>query len=587
MSMSYEMEEDTKSIAEYIAIVKHRKKYVIVPMIVIIALSVVAAVMWPATYRSSATILVEQQDIPRDLVRSTVTSFASQQIQVIRQRIMTLKNIRGMVEKHNLYTEEELRRISSAQLMREFDNALSLDVINAKVVDPRTGLPQMAMIAFTLAFEHASPSKARAAASELVNLYLNENLKARAQKSFNTSEFLQSELDSLTRQLKKYEQDIADYKTANKGAMPEEYQYNISKLDRAEQELKALDIEVKQLDATREELQRQLSQLSPYAPTVLPTGERVLSDQDRLKALTSDLRRKSAVYSDNHPDVVRLKREIKELQLRVNIFVSEEDYNKQLQQEKQLQSELQQKYSDGHPKLVKQRRIVEQLISKPYSEGSQNDVVATNASYLSVEKSLSDIDTRTEIIGDQKKALIELIDKLDKNISRSSSVEIGFNDLFRGYRNVKSKYAEIKSKLLQAELGQSIESERKGERFTLIEPATTPRDPISPNRPAIVVFGVMLSLAAAAGCIVLVEMLDPSIHGIKAVTELVGITPLAVIPSLVREREDDNSKNKKILIAVIGLVVLTIVVLVGAHFFYKPLDILWYVLLRRLGIDTM
>lgn len=58
------------------------------------------------TYVSSSTILIEQQEIPRDLVRSTVTSFADQRIQSITQRTMTYANLSELIKKYDLYADD-------------------------------------------------------------------------------------------------------------------------------------------------------------------------------------------------------------------------------------------------------------------------------------------------------------------------------------------------------------------------------------------------------------------------------------------------------------------------------------------------
>ena len=70
------MEEQEKSIQDYLAILSRRKTAIITTSLVVFLLGLVIALVWPPTYRSSATILIKEQEIPTELVRSTVTSFA-------------------------------------------------------------------------------------------------------------------------------------------------------------------------------------------------------------------------------------------------------------------------------------------------------------------------------------------------------------------------------------------------------------------------------------------------------------------------------------------------------------------------------
>ena len=116
MNMAVEFEEDTKGIDEYIAAFKRRKKQFLIPVISIFTIAVLTALIWPPTYRSSATILIEEQQIPKDLVASTITSYAAQQIEVIKARIMTSKNIMDLVERYGLHTEDELRTTARVRL---------------------------------------------------------------------------------------------------------------------------------------------------------------------------------------------------------------------------------------------------------------------------------------------------------------------------------------------------------------------------------------------------------------------------------------------------------------------------------------
>lgn len=83
------MENQAPDIKDYLKIIKRRYKFLVVPFVLISLFSILLSVLLPPVYRSIATILIEEQEIPSDLVRSTVTTFADQRIQVISQRIMT------------------------------------------------------------------------------------------------------------------------------------------------------------------------------------------------------------------------------------------------------------------------------------------------------------------------------------------------------------------------------------------------------------------------------------------------------------------------------------------------------------------
>src|SRR5438094_9033883 len=103
MSKRMEMEEETKDLREYLSAFGRRKRPILATVVTLFLISVALAVLLPSVYRSTATILIEQQEMPPDLVRSTISSYADQRIQVISQHVMTRPNLMRIVEKYNLY----------------------------------------------------------------------------------------------------------------------------------------------------------------------------------------------------------------------------------------------------------------------------------------------------------------------------------------------------------------------------------------------------------------------------------------------------------------------------------------------------
>src|SRR5262249_49988504 len=76
-------------LAHYVQLAKRRLFHFLVPFVVIVTIGIVLAAVQQPIYLAEGKILVESQEIPSDLVRSTVPDSANQRIQVIQQRIMT------------------------------------------------------------------------------------------------------------------------------------------------------------------------------------------------------------------------------------------------------------------------------------------------------------------------------------------------------------------------------------------------------------------------------------------------------------------------------------------------------------------
>ena len=128
-----------------------------------------------------------------------------------------------------------------------------------------------------------------------------------------------------------------------------------------------------------------------------------------------------------------------------------------------------------------------------------------------------------------------------------------------------------------------MEAERKGEKFTLIEPPQPPEKPVSPNRIAILVVGLILSLALGAAAVVGREAFDASVRGPKDIRELLQVPALASIPVIATTAE--IARRQRITrYSWGGSVAALILIAVTLHFFFMPLDVLWLVLVRRFGV---
>ena len=201
-------EPEGLGLADYLGILRRRIWYLIIPAILIFVVAAAVAAWMPATYRSTATILIEQQQIPQDLVRSTVTSYADQRVQTISQRVMTTANLSKIIEKYNLFADE--RKSQSMQtVVNRMRSNVKLEMVDAKVVDPRSGSAKQATIAFTLSFDSASPKQAQQVANEMVSLFLDENLRKRQEAARETSAFLQGEAERLAGQIADLEAKVA------------------------------------------------------------------------------------------------------------------------------------------------------------------------------------------------------------------------------------------------------------------------------------------------------------------------------------------------------------------------------------------
>ncbi|MEH6591233.1 MAG: Wzz/FepE/Etk N-terminal domain-containing protein [Halioglobus sp.] len=573
-------------IDDYLAALKRRLKPMLIVSTAVLILAVLAAVLWPPTYSSSATILIEEQEIPQDMVRSTITTFATQQIEVIRQRVLTLKNIMEIVKKYGVYDEDELSRISRAEVVEAFIAATSVELLNTAVIDPRSGRPVEATIAFTIEFEANSPRKSLNVSNELVNLFLNENLRNRAAKASSTSDFLRNEANDLGEEVKTIEAEIARFKAEHQAALPESFQLNMQNLTRYQTQLLSAESRVQEFAKRELQLEAQLVSTSAYAPTILPSGQAVMADVDRLKALQSDYRTKAARYSEQHPDVVRLKREIDALASQVGHAGNKADLVKLLNGRKAELVSLKAQYSEDHPEVIAQQQLILQLEDQvEKSTSGDPEMKPDNPAYVMLDNQLKSLQMEKSALQGQIISTTREIEKLNQAAIKAPVIEREYNDLLRNREVATAKMVDLRIKLKEAELAGQLEEGRMAQRFTLIEPPALPQKPKSPNRIVILFLGALFAGAAGLGVCVLLELADPSIRSAKALGALAGVPPLVTIPYIETPAEKStNSPKRKLYIFLGGGFIAAVIFLVCIHYFFKPLDVLWFVILGKLGI---
>ncbi|WP_369162971.1 GumC family protein [Candidatus Thiodiazotropha sp. LNASS1] len=530
-------EEELLGIGDYFAILKRRKMQLIVPAAIIMLLSIGLALGLPSIYRAEATILIEQQEIPSELVRSTVTSYAGERIQVISQRVMTTANLGKIIDEYGLYADE--REDTSITLLAEaLQEDIELEMISADVVDPRSGRPTTATIAFTLAYSNEVPRITQKVTNELVSLYLGENLRQRTQSAFETSSFLSAEAERLNQEITELEASLADFKEKNVNNLPELQQLNIQLMERNERELSETIQQIRSLEERKIYLQSELMQMSPTTDLYNSSGNRVVGTEDRLRALQTEYLALATRYTDDHPTLIKMKDEIEVL-------------------EKELDTNLEEK-----------------------KKKAQSD----NPAYLQLSTQLKAAVGELASLNTMREEIKGKIKDFEERLMQSPQVEREYRNLTRDYENALLKYQEVKAKQLEAQLAESLERERKGERFSLIEPPQLPEKPDKPNRMAILFLGFVFSFAGGFGNVVVRESMDQSVYGSKGVAAITHAPPLAVIP-YIECSEDQRQHTTNGAIAIFGLIAAMAITVVSVHLFYKPLDVIWYIVLRKLGIE--
>ena len=569
---------------DYGAVIRRRAAYFLIPFALIFVLATATAFLLPAVYRATATILIEQQEIPEELIRSTITSFADQRLQLISQRVMTRSNLTSIMERFELY-QEEREKLPLETVIGLMRDAITVEAISSELADPRRGPQAGATIAFSVAYENESARLSQVVTNELVTLYLNENATSRAQIATETTTFLATESARLGEQVARLETRLAAFKEENIGRLPEDMELNLRLLERAEDDLKDANREIAALEERLIFLQSEMAKTDPTAMVVGPDGRPVPSPEQRLRALRSDYVTATAVYSPQHPDVIKLGKEIAALEQVVSPAVATAGLLQSLEQTRADLEVARERYADAHPdvrRLTREVAAIEaQLAETNDRPRAQSAPQADNPAYIQLRAQYEADQANLRASREARSQTRDKLEDLETRLAKSAEVEREYRALTREYEDAVGRFREINAKAMEAQLAEAVEKGRKGERFVLIEPPPLPQEPVRPNRIAIFVLGMVLAFGGGVGSMAVAEAMDRRIHGARSVADLLGEAPLAAIPFV-----QSGSDRKRRLTWKVGAAIVLLAGLAGAlvalHTLWMPLDVAWFNVQQRL-----
>lgn len=579
--------EPVQGLQDYVAMFHRRWTMIVLVGGVLLGLSFAAAFLWPATYKSMATILIEEQEIPSELVHSTITSYADQRIETIKQQVMSRTTLWKVVEQYDLYAD--LRRANSTEeVVKRFTKDIAVDVISADVVNKHTQNPTKATIAFTVTYQSNSPDLAQKVANELTSLFLGQNLKSRERQAQEATSFLQQEAENLSKHIGEVDEKIAEFKQRASGALPELMPLNLQLMSQSDRELMDIDQQIRTLEERKNYLEGELATIKPNTPIMSVTGERILDSAERLRSLRAEYAGASANRSPDHPDILKMKQEIEALEKETGQPPEIEEATKQLIDARATLATASKRLGSEHPDVIQTRRTIEALEQEVRQLGPaalrKSMLRPENPAYINLQAQLNSTTSSLNALRATRISVKRRLQDYATRIERTPEMEPDYLHLTRDRDTSGQKYQDIRSRLLEAKVSEGLEVQRKGERFSLIDPPSLPEKPDKPNRPAIVLLGFILALAGGIGSGALAESLDHSIRTPEQLARLTQLFPLAVIPFMPNEQDLSRAVHRRRLLKGAGAGAF-VMILALLHVFVIPLDVLWFAALRRFGVE--
>jgi polysaccharide chain length determinant protein (PEP-CTERM system associated) len=391
--------------------------------------------------------------------------------------------------------------------------------VDLKGIDPVQG--RGTTIAFAITVRGRDPKMVAEIANELAAFYVAENSMIRERRAAEAVQDVKREVDEAQARLDEQDRRTNEFKRRNMGQLPEQVAANLAMLERLNAQL-ALNNHNQVVAMERRIAMRRLGDT---AMPVAASPEEAL--QMRLTQLNFDLTRLQRTYSDKYPDVILTKQEI-------------ENTKKQLAE---LGS------SSAKP------------AAKPASapRATDSDLVALKAEDQRLRQMIAAYQSRVEMAPEREQEL---------------------QQLSRDYRASREIYDAALKRYHDAQAAVDVERRRAREEFQILESAFPAREPAAPNRPKLVLLGVLLACAATGAVVMLAEQLDTSFHGVDDLRSFSKLPVLVTIPEITT-RADRTRRRWRLRLAA-GAGVIGLLLIVGIAYFGAQHDVL-ITLLTRTG----
>ncbi|SMX23450.1 GumC family protein [Boseongicola aestuarii] len=379
----------------------------------------------------------------------------------------------------------------------------------------------------TISFRARSPNLSANVANEFVTLVLSEDSERRQDLAEQTLEFFEESVQRLDQQLGLQSAAIVQFKDANQDALPENLDFRIDRLARLQDQLIAAARD-------RAALTEQRSRMMVIGQGG-GAGIRLSPAQQELKTTQEELQRALTVYSETNPRVRML------------------------------------------------RARVAQLTEAVSSEDASAVAPVTDPTAALFDLEMEAIERRVAFLDAQEAQVTEEVEELRDAINRTPENAIRLESLEREYQNTLNQYNQAVANLARAQTGERIEVLSKGERISVIEQATPPSEPNSPNRPLIAGGGVVLGMLLAVGAFLLLELTNRAIRRPADLVKGLSIQPIATIPYL--ETSGGKARRRALQsILIAGVAIGIPAILWAVHTFYLPLDLIVDRALGRFGL---
>jgi polysaccharide chain length determinant protein (PEP-CTERM system associated) len=470
---------------DYIAIARRRLWWILVPTVLAPIITYVVSLRIPNRYTSQTLVLVEQQKVPDNFVKPVVTEDLNARLATMQEQILSRTRLQPIIENFGLF-KSDYGKLPMEQLVERMRKSIKVTPIRSEV-ETRRDMP-----GFYISFTSDSPTLAQKVCAELTSMFMTENLKAREQSAVGTTDFLKNQLEDAKRKLDEQDAKLAQFKRKYLGQLPDQEQTNLSMLATLNTQLDAVTQAINRIQQDKSYVESLLAQqLATWQ-----NSRKAVANPDNLEhqlsALQSQLVTLQSKYTEDHPDIIKLKKEIAQLTRQFNDSAAAADT-----------PEAPKAAAVTEPAQIQQLRLQVHQFAAAIKERS----------------------------GEQDR-LRKQVGLYQSRVQLSPMVEEEYKSLTRDYASAQRFHDELLGKVTQSEMATDLERRQQGEQFRVVDPPNLPEKPTFPDRQMFVKGGLAGGFALGLGIALLLEMRDKSLRSDRDVEFYLQLRTLAMVPTI-------------------------------------------------------
>lgn len=472
-----------------------RKWVILLSFVIIFTITIVLVSRLPNRYRSETLILAVSQKVSQDFVRQTVTSeTVKDRLPTLEQQILSRSRLEQIIQELNLYPE--LRR----KMPIEIVVARMQDDFDLKMVDGADS--------FRLSYESASPQLAMQVTGKLASLFIQENSRDRTVMAQEASSFMESQLEDTRRRLVEQEQRLAAYNLKYGPELPTRLQSNMQAIQTIQSQLQSVTDTINRARDRRLLVQRQLADLQSEE-FLLEAGANAATSQSQSTSTIAQLNTATA--------------ELKALELRV---------------------------TPAHPDLVRAKSLVRELEARVKQEAADKtltpaEIVRRNKA-RELQAAIAGIDQEIATKAAEQTQLRKAIQTYQSHVEAVPSRESDLASITRDYDTLQTLYRTLLAKREDSKIAENLEQRQVGEQFKILDPPRKPERPAWPNRRLFDLGGALGGLVFGVLLAAVLEYFDKSLKVQADVAAVLNVPVLAMIPSIMSGSDRRRARWRRV-----------------------------------------